>query len=139
MLGLGRKQVIMRRHGLNLQVIPDLPNLRHTLCNCLQGLLNLTSIMTVQKYAVKRNITTIRMRKRVFRFFGLFIFGVLAVIALSATLIPFIPAKQWYVRIFDYPRLQTFFIAIAALAWYFIFYFKRGRQGYLFVVMFFIV
>jgi len=95
--------------------------------------------MTVQEYAAKRTITTTRMRKRVFRFFGLFIFGLLAVIALSATLIPFIPAKQWYVRIFDYPRLQTFFIAIAALAWYFTFYFKRGRQGYLFVVMFFVV
>src|SRR5918993_2937129 len=108
MLGDGRKQVIMRRHGSNLQLIPDLTKLRHTLCNCLQGLLNLTRTMTVQKYAVNRTITTSRRRNRVFRFFGLFIFGLLAVIALSATLIPFIPAKQWYVRMFDYPRLQTF-------------------------------
>jgi hypothetical protein len=59
------------------------------------------------------------MYKRFFHFFGLFIFGLLAVIALSATLIPFIPTKQWYIRIFDYPRLQTFFIALAALGWYF--------------------
>lgn len=79
------------------------------------------------------------MYKRFFHFFGLFIFGLLAVIALSATLIPFIPTRQWYIRIFDYPRLQTFFIAVAALAWYFVFYFKRGRRGYLFVFMFFIV
>lgn len=79
------------------------------------------------------------MYKRFFHFFGLFIFGLLAVIALSATLIPFIPTRQWYIRIFDYPRLQTFVIAVAALAWYFTFYFKRGRRGYLFVLMFFIV
>ncbi len=79
------------------------------------------------------------MYKRFFYFFGLFIFGLLAVIALSATLIPFIPTKQWYIRIFDYPRLQTFFIALAALVWYFAFYFKRGSRGYLFVLMFFIV
>lgn len=79
------------------------------------------------------------MYKRFLHFFGLVIFGLLAVIALSATLIPFIPTKQWYVRIFDYPRLQTFFIAVAALAWYFAFYFKRGRRGYLFAGMFFIV
>lgn len=90
-------------------------------------------------YVAKNSQCHNLMHKRFFHFFGLFIFGLLAVTSLSATLIPFIPAKQWYIRIFDYPRLQTFFIALAALAWYFIFYFKKGRQGTLFVVMFFIV
>lgn len=56
--------------------------------------------------------------------------------ALAATLIPLVPSKKWYVQIFDYPRLQTFFIAVFALAWYGIFYFKRGLPGYVFVGMF---
>lgn len=53
---------------------------------------------------------------------GLIIFGLLTLIAVAATLIPLIPSKQWYVQIFDYPRLQTFFIAVLALGWYLIFY-----------------
>ena len=68
------------------------------------------------------------MYKRFFHYLGLFMFGLLAVIALAATLLPFIPTKQWYIRIFDYPRLQTFFIAVLALAWYFVFYFKREKR-----------
>lgn len=79
------------------------------------------------------------MRKRFFHYLGLFTFGVLAVIALGATLIPMIPSKQWYVRIFDYPRLQSFGIAVLALGWYGFFYFKRGRAGFVFVGMFVIV
>lgn len=53
---------------------------------------------------------------------GLIIFGLLTLIAVAATLIPLIPSKQWYVQIFDYPRLQTFFIAVLALGWYLVFY-----------------
>ena len=79
------------------------------------------------------------MRKRFFHYLGLFIFALLAVIALGATLIPMIPSKQWYIRIFDYPRLQSFGIAILALAWYAFFYFKRGRTGFIFVLMFLVV
>ncbi len=79
------------------------------------------------------------MRKRFFHYLGFFIFGLLAIIALGATLIPFIPSKEWYVRIFDYPRLQSFSIAVLALAWYVFFYFKRGRAGFAFVAMFVVV
>lgn len=61
---------------------------------------------------------------------GLVIFGLLTVIALAATLIPLIPSKQWYVQIFDYPRLQTFFIAVLALSWYLIFYFKSSKVNW---------
>lgn len=46
------------------------------------------------------------------------------------------PSKEWYIRVFDYPRLQTLFIAVAAMAWYLIFYFKRGRAGFVFAFMF---
>ncbi len=76
------------------------------------------------------------MKKPFYYYIGLVVFGLLAVIALSATLIPFIPSKEWYVRIFDYPRLQSFSIAVLALLWYAFFYFKRGRRGYVFVAMF---
>lgn len=79
------------------------------------------------------------MSKRLLRIIGLFIFGLLAIISLGATLIPFIPTKQWYIRIWDYPRLQTFSIAVVAILWYLYFYFKRGRLGYLFVAMFAVV
>lgn len=79
------------------------------------------------------------MVKQYIRILGLFTFGVLGVISFAATLIPFVPAKQWYIRIFDYPRLQTFCIAVFALAWYFAFYYKRGRRGYIFVFMFGVV
>ena len=79
------------------------------------------------------------MYKRFFRYTGLIIFGVLAIVALAATIIPLFPSKEWYVRIFDYPRLQTFFIAVLAMLWYAIFYFKRGRRGYVFAFMFLVV
>ena len=48
---------------------------------------------------------------------------------------PLFPAKVWYVRVFDYPRLQTFFVAVLALVWYFVFYFKRDRVSYVFAVL----
>lgn len=41
------------------------------------------------------------------------------------------PSKQWFIRVFDYPRLQTFFIAVAAMGWYLIFYFKKGNAGFI--------
>lgn len=56
------------------------------------------------------------------------IFGVLATIALAATLVPFSRSKKWYVRVFDYPRLQTLIIAILALAWYQAFYFRYRKR-----------
>ncbi len=79
------------------------------------------------------------MSKRLLRIIGLFIFGLLAIIALGATLLPFIPTKQWYIRIWDYPRLQTLAIAVIAIVWYLYFYFKRGRKGFVFVAMFAVV
>ncbi|MBC7867521.1 MAG: endonuclease/exonuclease/phosphatase family protein [Gloeobacteraceae cyanobacterium ES-bin-316] len=76
---------------------------------------------------------------RPLRLIGLVIFGLLAIISFGATLLPFLPFKQWYIRIWDYPRLQTFAIALMAILWYLFFYFKRGRRGYVFVAMFAIV
>ncbi|MEO7446396.1 MAG: hypothetical protein ABIU55_12920, partial [Ferruginibacter sp.] len=79
------------------------------------------------------------MKKKVIRILGWSLFGILALVALSATLIPLIPSKAWYVRIFDYPRLQTFFISIAALAWYGIFYFEKKKWPLVFISIFLLV
>jgi endonuclease/exonuclease/phosphatase (EEP) superfamily protein YafD len=74
--------------------------------------------------------------KRLFYYTGLFVFGLLTTLAVAATLIPLIPSKEWYVQVFDYPRLQTFFIAVLALLWYSLFYFKRSRRGLVLVLLF---
>ncbi len=76
------------------------------------------------------------MKKPFLRYTGLVLFGLLALIALLATVLPFIPSNVWWIRIFDYPRLQTFFMAVLALLWYGSFYFKRGRKAYIFVIIF---
>ena len=79
------------------------------------------------------------MRKRYLHYFGLSLFGLLAIIALLATILPMFPSKEWYIRVFDYPRLQTFIISLLALAWYAYFYHQRGRRGVVFVIIFGIV
>ena len=75
------------------------------------------------------------MRNRFVYFAGFVFFWLLAAIAVAATLIPLLPSKQWYVRIFDYPRFQTLMVAILALAWYVFFYFKREKRSYVFVLV----
>ncbi|WP_276498635.1 endonuclease/exonuclease/phosphatase family protein [Pontibacter litorisediminis] len=40
----------------------------------------------------------------------------LAAIAVIGTLIPLLPAEGWYVRMFDFPRLQLLFLAVISLA-----------------------
>ncbi len=72
-----------------------------------------------------------------FSYAGFIIFGIITFIVVCATVLPFFHFKQWYFRIFDYPRLQTFFMAIAAFAWYAIFYFRMGKPGLLILVLLF--
>lgn len=79
------------------------------------------------------------MRKPYLHYLGLTLFGLLAIIALLATVLPMFPAKEWYFRVFDYPRLQTFIISLLALGWYTYFYRKHARQGTLFVILFVMV
>lgn len=63
----------------------------------------------------------------------------MTLIVFAATLIPLIPSREWFVQVFDYPRLQTFLIALICLAWYLVGYFKRGRKGYIAIIMLVIV
>lgn len=67
------------------------------------------------------------------------LFTVLATVSLLATLLPFLPIDEWFIRVFDYPRLQTFFLALIALLWFYIFYFKRRKRGYGLLLMFGVV
>lgn len=70
---------------------------------------------------------------------GIILFSLLTLIVFAATLIPLIPSREWYIQVFDYPRLQTFLIALLCLAWYLVGYFKRGRRGYIAIIMLIIV
>ncbi len=79
------------------------------------------------------------MIKILLHFAGIFLFGLLTFIAISATVIPLFPSKQWYVRIFDYPRLQTFCIALIALAWYLIAYYNAGNRANVIIGVFLII
>lgn len=70
---------------------------------------------------------------------GIIIFALLAFITFCATVLPMLPSKQWYIRVFDYPRLQTFFIAVAAMIWYLWFYFEQNNVGYISAFVFVVV
>lgn len=70
---------------------------------------------------------------------GIVFFSLLVLIAVGATVIPLFNSKEWYVRIFDYPRLQTFVIAILALAWYLWRYYAPGRNANIVIVLFVLV
>lgn len=67
---------------------------------------------------------------------GIIFFSLLVLIAVGATVMPLSSSKEWYVRIFDYPRLQTFAIAVAALAWYLWRYYAPGRNANIVIVLF---
>ncbi len=71
-----------------------------------------------------------QLNKRIFHFLGLSVFGLLAFVSFAATVLPFFTSKEWWIRVFDYPRLQTFIIALLAFIWYSIFYFRREKKGF---------
>lgn len=75
------------------------------------------------------------MKKNILRYTGLFFFLILVAIAVLATVLPLFRFKQWYFRIFDYPRLQTLFIAVVALAWFAWGYFKKTKLGILIILI----
>jgi len=60
------------------------------------------------------------------------IFGVIAVIF---TLLPFIPADYWWIRIFDFPHFQLTILTLLALGAYFIRFDIKSRRDYIFVVV----
>lgn len=79
------------------------------------------------------------MLHHILHYTGIFFFGLLVLIAAGATIIPMFSFKQWYVRMFDYPRLQTFVIAVIALVWYLSLYYLPGRNANVIIVLFVLV
>jgi endonuclease/exonuclease/phosphatase (EEP) superfamily protein YafD len=71
----------------------------------------------------------------ILRFGGYILFAIILLISIGATLLPFLHSKEWYIRIFDYPRLQTFFIALAALTWYLVLYYKKSAGSIVIVAV----
>ncbi len=53
----------------------------------------------------------------------------LIVLVVVATLLPLLPSSRWWIRIWDYPRLQTFFLALVALLFYYIFYYRKLKRA----------
>jgi endonuclease/exonuclease/phosphatase (EEP) superfamily protein YafD len=58
-----------------------------------------------------------------------FIAQALAVFVCVATLMPFIRTDKWYVRIFDFPRMQFFALGLIAMMLFIIVYRNNNRYG----------
>lgn len=59
-------------------------------------------------------------------------FGLVAIIF---TLLPFIAADYWWIRIFDYPHTQLTILTMVALVTYFIKFDIKNREDYIFVIV----
>lgn len=63
------------------------------------------------------------------RILGRFLFWALIVLVLVGTLLPLIPSSRWYVRLWDYPRMQAFFLAALAMFLYYLFHYRMRKRG----------
>lgn len=68
------------------------------------------------------------LKTRLLRFLTILTYA-LAVIAIIGTLIPLLPAEEWYVRVFDFPRLQLFFLALGSLLLFYFFIYRHRNRG----------
>lgn len=66
---------------------------------------------------------------------------ILSAIAVAGTFFPLLPMEEWYIRIFDFPRLQIFFITLAATFLFYLIFYRHRKRGYflLFVFLFILV
>lgn len=62
-------------------------------------------------------------------------FRVLAIILVIATLVPILPKEEWYIRLFDFPRLQIFVLALMTLFFFYIFDFRRRKRGRILLIL----
>ncbi|MCX2741964.1 endonuclease/exonuclease/phosphatase family protein [Pontibacter anaerobius] len=53
----------------------------------------------------------------------------LAAIAVIGTVIPLFSSEEWYVRVFDFPRLQLFFLAVISLVLFYFFDYQHRKRG----------
>ncbi len=59
-----------------------------------------------------------------FQFIGKAILFFLGVVVIVATALPLLRAEEWWVRVFDFPRVQMLFLGAVVLAFYFVFPFR---------------
>lgn len=61
----------------------------------------------------------------------------LGLLALTGTLLPLLGSEQWYVRMFDFPRVQLLILALLSLLLYipFVYPLKAGRVLFLFLLL----
>jgi endonuclease/exonuclease/phosphatase (EEP) superfamily protein YafD len=71
------------------------------------------------------------------RTLGRYLFWFLVIVVVLSTLLPIIPSTRWYIRIWDYPRLQIFVLALLCLLIYFTTYFRMQQQKLLVVLALF--
>lgn len=68
-----------------------------------------------------------------------FLLWALIMLVFTASLLPLLPSSQWWIRLWDYPRLQTFFLALLALLLYYIFHFHKRKRGLLLMLALIVV
>lgn len=65
---------------------------------------------------------------------------ILIAIAVAGTFFPLLSWEAWYIRMFDFPRLQIFFISLAATILFFLIYYRQRKRGrFLIFLLFFIL
>ena len=62
------------------------------------------------------------------------IFRILAVIAVVLTILPFLAADAWWVRIFDFPHVQLTFLTLFILLIYFFKFERKNWKDYIFIL-----
>jgi len=68
-----------------------------------------------------------------FHYSSLIVFAILSLIVFLSTVIPFFNSQKWYIRVLDYPRLQTFIVALVTLIWYLAVYHHNSLSSYVII------
>lgn len=67
----------------------------------------------------------------ILRKFGIISIRLIAWLSVLFTLIPLLTAEEWYIRVFDFPRLQISFLALGSLLLFYFFDFRHRKRGWL--------
>ncbi|RIJ37440.1 endonuclease/exonuclease/phosphatase family protein [Pontibacter oryzae] len=59
----------------------------------------------------------------------------LAVVAIIGTVVPLFPFEEWFVRVFDFPRLQLFCLALGSFILYLTLYYQHRKRGKFFLLL----
>lgn len=65
---------------------------------------------------------------------GIYFVRVIGWLSILFTLIPLLTAEEWYVRVFDFPRLQISALAFMSLLLFYFFDFRHRKRGWLLMI-----